>query len=266
MSIKRDPSGRHRSIQVEIEIPATPEEIWNAIATGPGISSWFYPTDVEERTGGTLFYHTGSKMDCPATVTVWDPPHRFRHEGKDCGPDGPPTATDWTIEARSGGSCLVRLVHSLFADSDDWDDQLKNFEAGWPQFFSLLRLYFLHFNGQGTSIVRAMGAADGSALDAFGALLTALGAAGLSPGERWTFAAAAGPDAAGVFEESHPGRQPFALARLDHPAPALAVASTYKIGERATVTLSIYFYGDEAPAAAASDEAAWQAWMKARFP
>ena len=62
MSIKHDPSG-HRSIQAEAEVPGSPEEVWEAIATGPGISSWFYPTDVEERVGGTLRYHTDSQMD-----------------------------------------------------------------------------------------------------------------------------------------------------------------------------------------------------------
>ena len=45
MSIKHDPSGR-RSIQVEAEVPGTPEQVWDAIATGPGIGSWFYPADL----------------------------------------------------------------------------------------------------------------------------------------------------------------------------------------------------------------------------
>ena len=264
MTIKRDPSGR-RSIQVEVEVPGTPEEVWEAIATGPGISSWFYPTDVEERVGGVLEYHTGSKMDVPATVTVWDPPHRFSHEGKDCGPDGPPTATEWTIESRAGGRCLVRVVHSLFASTDDWDDQLENFEAGWPVCFAVLRPYLAHFGGQRASIIRAMGPADGSAHDAWNALLAALEAGGLSPGERWG-SAVSGADLAGVVEESRSGRQPCTVFRLDQPAPGIAVASTYKIGARATVTLSIYFYGAGAPAAADRYEAGLQAWMAARFP
>jgi hypothetical protein len=33
MSVKKEPSGR-RSIQVEVEVPGTPEEVWNAIASG----------------------------------------------------------------------------------------------------------------------------------------------------------------------------------------------------------------------------------------
>ena len=40
MGVKEEASGR-RSVQVEIEVSGTPEEVWQAIATGPGISSWF---------------------------------------------------------------------------------------------------------------------------------------------------------------------------------------------------------------------------------
>ena len=50
MSVKKEPSGR-RSVQVEVEVPGTPEEVWQAIATGPGISSWMVPTEFEERDG-----------------------------------------------------------------------------------------------------------------------------------------------------------------------------------------------------------------------
>src|SRR5207237_6498700 len=50
MSVKKEASGR-RSIQVQVEVPGTPEEVWQAIATGPGISSWFVPTEFEEKDG-----------------------------------------------------------------------------------------------------------------------------------------------------------------------------------------------------------------------
>ncbi len=48
MSVKKEASVR-RSVQVEVEVPSTPEEVWQAIATGPGISSWLVPTRSEER-------------------------------------------------------------------------------------------------------------------------------------------------------------------------------------------------------------------------
>ena len=35
MPVKRESQGR-RSVQVEVEVPGTAEEVWKAVATGPG--------------------------------------------------------------------------------------------------------------------------------------------------------------------------------------------------------------------------------------
>ena len=201
----------------------------------------------------------------PAKVTVWDPPRRFRHDGKDCGPDGPPTATEWIVEPRSRG-CVVRVVHSLFASTGDWDNYLESFEDGWPQALAILRLYLTHFRGQRATIVRASGSHDGSVRDAWQALLEELGAAGLGPGDRWELAEGGDAGLGGIFDELRPeGRQPYVLLRLDRPVPGIAAASAYKMSTRAAVMLSLYLYGGEgAPAARA--EVFWQAWVKARFP
>ena|SRR5436190_588597 len=111
MSVNKEASGR-RSVQVEVEVPGTPAEVWQAIATGPGVSSWFVPTESEERVGGAVVAHFGPGMDSTATVTAWDPPHRFAAESPDLGPNAPTLATEWVVEARSGGTCVVRVVHS----------------------------------------------------------------------------------------------------------------------------------------------------------
>jgi hypothetical protein len=68
VSVKKEVSGR-RSVQVEIEVPGTPEEVWQAIATGPGISSWFVPTEFKERDG---------KHGCAELVPLRGSGHRNR--------------------------------------------------------------------------------------------------------------------------------------------------------------------------------------------
>ena len=99
MSVKKEPSGR-RSIQVEVEVPGTPEEVWRAIATGPGISSWFVPTRSDERQGGEVVSNFGPGMDCPATITSWEPPQRLVAESV-MGPPGSPTmATESCVKSR----------------------------------------------------------------------------------------------------------------------------------------------------------------------
>jgi len=62
----------------DAEVPASPEEVWAAIATGPGIDSWFMGhSEVEPGGGGTggatvrtVFGEYAPELE----VTEWDPP------------------------------------------------------------------------------------------------------------------------------------------------------------------------------------------------
>ena len=45
------PNIPHR-FEFEVEVPGTPEQVWQAIATAEGISSWMMPTELEPRVGG----------------------------------------------------------------------------------------------------------------------------------------------------------------------------------------------------------------------
>ena len=83
MSVKKEASGR-RSVQVEVEVPGTPQEVWQAIATGPGISSWFVPTEFEERDGKpvAVTLNFGPGMESRSVVTAWDPPRMLPRRAK----------------------------------------------------------------------------------------------------------------------------------------------------------------------------------------
>ena len=175
MPVKKDASGR-RFVQAEAEVPGTPEEVWRAIASGPGVSAWFVPTTIEERVGGTVVSNFGPGMDALATITDWDPPRRFVAESKDdAGANSPPIATEWSVEARSGGTCVVRVVHSWFASTDDWDNQFEGHEHGWTAFFRVLRIYLADFAGQPSAAFQVMAFAPGTITDAWTALTGPLG-------------------------------------------------------------------------------------------
>ena len=47
-------SDSSRAIDLSVEVPGTPEQVWEAIATGPGITAWFVPHTVEGRAGGEV--------------------------------------------------------------------------------------------------------------------------------------------------------------------------------------------------------------------
>jgi len=263
MSVKKEPNGR-RSVQVEVEVPGTPEEVWQAIATGPGVSSWFVPTEVDER-AGTVTLDFGPGMRSVAKVTAWDPPRRFAAESS-WGPNSPPVATEWTVEARSGGTCIVRVVHSLFADTDDWDGQLEGTESGWPGFFRILRLYLTHFRGLPCSAIRVLAVTPEPESKAWETLVGSLGLAGAAAGQRRNSPAGVPPFVGMVEAVPETPEHHSMILRLDQPAPGIASLGAYACGGPVMVAMTFYLYGDRAAAAVAQHEPAWQKWMSEQFP
>lgn len=264
MSVQKDDSGK-RWIAVETEVPGTPEEVWRAIATGPGVSAWFCPVEVEERVGGKTTTRMGG-MVSTGTVAAWEPPRRMVAEGQPYGPDGPTSAIEWTVEASSGGNCTVRLVNSLFTDKTDWDDQLENAESGWPGMFDILRLYLRHFRGEECSMVRIMSPTTASQSTAWATFEGALGLADLTQGDAITTVQDDAPPLVGILEEVEHGSTPRALVRLGEPAPGIAFLSAFTMGGQVMVVIGFNLYGTAGVSALSGVEAAWQAWLGRRFP
>src|SRR5260370_26849450 len=218
MSIKKEPSGR-RSIQVEVEVPGTPEEVWQAIASGPGISAWFTPAEFEEQGGKpvAVTLNFGPGMESRSVVTAWDPPRMFAKEGNGWFPGSPPIATEWSVEARAGGVCVVRVVQSLFASTDDWDKQLTGAESGWPGAFRILRLYLTHFRGQRSAMMQFKAPVAGTAAEAWATMTAALGLNGVGAGQALAVPVGV-PVLGGVVARVR--QSPCdALVRLVHPRP-----------------------------------------------
>jgi uncharacterized protein YndB with AHSA1/START domain len=62
----------------EIQVDATPDEVWEAIATGTGMDAWFMGSnEIESREGGFARTEGLSGWTVESTVTTWDPPNRF---------------------------------------------------------------------------------------------------------------------------------------------------------------------------------------------
>ena len=265
MSVKKEASGR-RSIQVEAEVPGTPEEVWQAIATGPGISAWFCPAEFEERDGKPVAakLNFGPGMESRSVVTAWDPPRMFAREADGWAPGSPPIATEFSVEARAGGVCVVRVVNSLFASTDDWDKQLEGAESGWPGAFRILRIYLTHFRGQRSAFMQFMAPVAGTAAEAWATLTAALGLNGVGAGQRWAVPAGV-PALGGVVEDV--SQSPCgALLRLDKPGPGTAALSIITFGASVMAAFNFYLYGDQAAGNVARETPLWQAWIQKRFP
>lgn len=288
MPVKKNKDGQ-RSVEAEVEVPGSPEEVWRAIATGTGISSWFVPSKIEEREGGTTVTSFGPGMDAVAKVTRWNPPESFTAETEGAPGEGQPetVATEWIVESRQGGKCVVRVVHRWFADTDDWDGQFEGHAYGWAtSFFLMLRLYLLHFPGQRCSAFQLSAVSDRPALETWRTIKSALNIA--EPTGQFTSSPGA-PALSGMVErmevtdldllrirESSPqivaalagmeGEEPELLLRLDLPAPGLAHVFSMAMGDQTLVSMRFHLYGDTGAAVAADAKREWNDWLAERFP
>lgn len=252
-----------RSIELEVEVPGSPEEVWAAVATGPGIGSWFVPTTVEEREGGEVVqqFGPGDSMTVRGRVLVWDPPRRVVFDGGDAD-EG--LAFEWLVEARDGGICVVRLVNSGFGSGEEWDGQFDGMDAGWRMFMHNLILHCRDFPGQGANAVQAMGMAAGGLDEAWTNLTGALGfPAAPAEGDH----IAARPDSptalAGTVERAVPR---MVMLRIHEPGPETALVAVEGSDGQAGISVWFWLYGTDAADRVPAILDGWQAWLADLFP
>ncbi len=263
-ALPSDPDATPRSIEMQIEVPGSVEEVWRAIATGPGISSWYVPHTVEEREGGsmTASFGPGPEMQVAGTVAAWDPPHRVLFAGET---EGEGLAFEWLVEAKDGGTCIVRLVNSGFGDGGEWDAQYDAMTEGWAMFLTNLRLHLEYFAPEpGTAMVPvAMWPVD--AVVAWHRLADRLGIpADADAGARITATDASGaPTVSGVVVQATPTSYSMLI---DLPAPGTGFIAAEGHGDQTMVSIWLYLYGPEGAEAAAADEPVWRAWLEDAAP
>lgn len=243
-----------REIRLEVEVPGTPEEVWETIATGPGVQSWFVPAEVAGHEGGRVALEFAPGMVEEGEVTAWEPPHRFAYGAPAEGERR--LAFEWLVEARAGGTCVVRLVNSGFGPGADWDAEYDGMQRGWAMFLQMLRLARTHFPGRPAAPVLASAQLANAPADAWPELLGALGMRDAEPGTRTS--GEAGPQPlAGTVEWTAPQMR---LLRLEAPARGLALlAAEPTVGG---AYLSVWLY----PREDGVDGDAWRTWMAERFP
>jgi hypothetical protein len=157
------------------------------------------------------------------------------------------------------------MVHSLFTERDDWDDELESFETGWPGFFEVLRVYLKNFPGQPAAAVHAMAGHPGGDAEIWSRLTSALNLAGANVGDRRQTPSDA-PRLAGTVERIHQDSNSRELMlRLDEPGDGIAVIGSCKMGDESRGMASLFFYGAEAADTAAKEQAKWSSWLRGLF-
>lgn len=233
---------REFRISKEVLLEATPEQVWESIATEAGLAAWFQPAPVD-----------------PASelVTAWEPGRRLAIRTP-AAADGSVHAFEYLIEARDGGSTVLRFVHSGFA-GDDWGDEYEPVTSGgWDMYLYTLAQYHRHFSGRRAVYAEAEGPASSAVPGAWPALAAALGAAGpAEPGADVSIELPGTGRLAGVIDYATANfiglRTPDALIRF-HGRWGLGMP----------VAVSHHAYGGSFDAEAA--KRAWTAWLKSVWP
>jgi len=246
-----------REISFDVEVPGTPEEVWDAIATSRGISGWFAPTEIS---GDAMTQHHGNGFDLTSRITATERPARFAYEEEfQPGADAEPAlvATEFSVSARSGGTCVVRVVQSGFGTGDAWERAIESFMTGWPSALDDLRLYRTHFGGEPVAAFATGARLDAPRESAWPALKAALGL----------------PEQLAVGDRIQTqGTPPYGgtVARVDDSSISLVLDAPGRglgyLGAGGPTGETFAFvrarlFGDGAPAVAAREEAAWENWL-----
>ena len=143
-------------------------------------------------------------------------------------------------------------MHSLTAETDDWNGQLESAESGWPTIFRILKLYLTHFPGQSAAAIQAVGVSAEAEAKAWNMLAGSLGISGAGVGEER--AASSGlPPFAGRIEHTNATHHDV-LLRLEPPTNGIAHVLGYTMGGGVFLSVRMYLYGDQATSVAMRDQ------------
>jgi hypothetical protein len=199
-------------------------------------------------------------MESVATIKIWNPPQNFLAEME----EGPgKVATEWIVEARAGGTCVVPVVHRWFASTDDWDAQFEGHTYGWQAFFRILRLYLTHFPGQRSSAFQLAIFGNQPMLEIWRSLMSLLA---IPECDCNVSRAPAAPLLAGRVEKRGDDAHPELLLLLDQPARGIAHLFAMPMGTQTIVSIRQYLYGDQGAAAVAQAEREWTSSVAEKFP
>jgi uncharacterized protein YndB with AHSA1/START domain len=121
-------------IKREVVLTGTPDDVWEAVATTAGNSSWLFPNEIAPDGSG---------------ASVWDPPNHFEarmEQGEWF------NALDFQIQAKDGSHTTLRYMHSgIFMD--DWDNQFDGADQHTDFYLHTLGQYLAHFNGRTSTYI-----------------------------------------------------------------------------------------------------------------
>ncbi|MEZ5085611.1 MAG: SRPBCC domain-containing protein [Tessaracoccus sp.] len=148
-------------IRKEITLEATPEQVWQAIATPEGQAAWSPDPYAMEQEGMLLEQEPLHRLAVRTPAEANGAFHAF----------------EYLIESQDGAITTLRFVHSGFL-GDDWNDEF-NFEEmtsyGWDMYLHTLEQYLTYFAGRPSALVTTQAPMSSAAPGSWSVLEKALG-------------------------------------------------------------------------------------------
>jgi uncharacterized protein YndB with AHSA1/START domain len=238
-------------VVAEATVNATPDQVWDAIASSTGMDGWFMgDNEVEPRLGGEVETRLPG-FSMRSTITTFEPPNRFVTSSP-TSDEGRFDVFSFEIEGRAGASTRIRLVHSGFLPQDDWELEYDALRNGDPAYLAKLVEYVEHFRGRQAVPITLWGG-QVSKERAWAEFTKAIGV-GPAPkvGDAAHFRADGLPDLDG--EVDYVTRDFLGFRTADGMYRFIHGMGTIAIGHHLF-----------APVDRAATEAAWQAWIDRTF-
>jgi uncharacterized protein YndB with AHSA1/START domain len=243
--------GHPFEVVAEATVNATPDQVWDAIASSTGMDGWFMgDNEVEPRLGGEVETRLPG-FSMRSTITTFEPPNRFVTSSP-TSDEGRFDVFSFEIEGRAGASTRIRLVHSGFLPQDDWELEYDALRNGDPAYLAKLVEYVEHFRGRQAVPITLWGG-QVSKERAWAEFTKAIGV-GPAPkvGDAAHFRADGLPDLDG--EVDYVTRDFLGFRTADGMYRFIHGMGTIAIGHHLF-----------APVDRAATEAAWQAWIDRTF-
>jgi uncharacterized protein YndB with AHSA1/START domain len=140
-----------RSHVHEVEIAATPAQVWKAITDAEQIVNWFsLHAESKPVVGGEIVYQWND-LRCPCRIQQLEPEKHLRTTWSELTAASDPTKTpllvDWTLESRAGKT-ILRLVHSGFGRDASFDAEYDGTKRGWHFELASLKHWLERHPGQ----------------------------------------------------------------------------------------------------------------------
>lgn len=251
--------GKHFEGVNEVEVSATPEQVWQAIASGPGFDSWFMGrNDVQPGPDGTWAMSCFGDLELSHRVSAWEDGRRLEYRS-DTADDGRFMAYEFLVEGRDSGSTVLRMVTSGFLPGKelaDWADEYEAMTNGGALFFATLATYLRFFAGRAATPITAFGPPVADWPRAWAKLHAELGLTAPAAGDKVSATSDGLPPIEGAVyfanNDTLGVRTPDAMYR-------------FLRGFHGPMIASHHVFAELDPQALQATERAWQSWLDRVF-